>query len=86
MGAGGTMILAVMTRAALGHTGRPLRAPPAAIVAYLLVTAAALLRVAAALWPAVWSVLVPAAGVAWMAAYAAFLFGYLPMLLRPRLG
>ena len=84
MGAIGTMILAVMTRAALGHTGRPLQAPRAAVIAYLLGTTAALLRVTAALWPASWGVLVPAAGLAWMGAFAAFLAGYLPMLLRPR--
>jgi uncharacterized protein involved in response to NO len=43
-GAIGTMILAVMTRVALGHTGRALAAPPAATLAYVLVSAAALAR------------------------------------------
>ena len=44
-GAMGTMILAVMTRVALGHTGRPLVAPPAANTAYVLVTLGAGVRV-----------------------------------------
>jgi uncharacterized protein involved in response to NO len=41
IGAAGTMILAVMTRASLGHTGRPLRVTHSTIWAYGLVTAAA---------------------------------------------
>ena len=45
-GAMATMILAVMTRATLGHTGRELRANLATIFLYLLVTLGAALRVA----------------------------------------
>ena len=37
-GAAGSMILAVMTRASLGHTGRPLRAHPVTALAYLVLT------------------------------------------------
>ena len=39
------MIVAVMTRATLGHTGRALVASPATVAAYVLLLAAALLRV-----------------------------------------
>jgi hypothetical protein len=46
-GAIGTMTLAVMTRATLGHTGRVLAAGAMTSAIYALVTAAALLRVAA---------------------------------------
>ena len=49
-GAMGTMILAVMTRATLGHTGRALHADAMTITIFLLVTAAAGLRVVSA-WP-----------------------------------
>ena len=38
------MILAIMTRVALGHTGRPFVAPRGIAVAYGLVLAAALTR------------------------------------------
>ncbi|AWK89903.1 NnrS family protein [Azospirillum thermophilum] len=84
-GAFGTMILAVMSRAALGHTGRPLVAAPLTVGAYWLVTAAALLRVASPLLPAglVWPALL-AAGVVWVAAFALFLAVYAPILLTPR--
>src|SRR6185312_2402529 len=44
----GTMILAVMTRVSLGHTGRPLHAGRTTATIYALVTAAVLCRVAAA--------------------------------------
>src|SRR6185503_7096999 len=48
VGAIGTMTLAVMTRASLGHSGRPLAAGAGTIALYLLVTLAACLRMGAA--------------------------------------
>jgi uncharacterized protein involved in response to NO len=42
IGCFGTMMLAVMSRAALGHTGRAIRAHPLTVAAYVLVSAAAL--------------------------------------------
>jgi uncharacterized protein involved in response to NO len=47
-GAVGTMILAVMTRATRGHTGRDLSADRITSLVYMLVTLAAIARVAAA--------------------------------------
>jgi uncharacterized protein involved in response to NO len=44
VGAIGTMTLAVMTRASLGHTGRPLTAGPVTAAIYGLITVAAALR------------------------------------------
>jgi uncharacterized protein involved in response to NO len=84
-GAAGAMILAVMTRVALGHTGRALVAPPAARLAYVLVNAGALVRVLGPLLDprhtsAAWLL----AGGLWAAAFAAFLAGYAGMLCRPR--
>ncbi|HEX6102634.1 MAG TPA: NnrS family protein [Alphaproteobacteria bacterium] len=84
-GAFSTMILAVMTRAALGHTGRELRAAPATVLAYLLLALAAALRAVAAVLPA--AAYLPAlvlAGIAWAAAFALFLAVYLPILTQPR--
>src|SRR5262249_42819167 len=45
VGAIGTMTLAVMTRASLGHTGHPLTAGPVTKTAYILVTSSAVLRI-----------------------------------------
>src|SRR5690606_24420941 len=46
-GAIGVMTLAVMTRASLGHLGRPLKATPAIAFIYICILAGALLRIAA---------------------------------------
>jgi uncharacterized protein involved in response to NO len=84
-GAIGTMILAVMTRATLGHTGRALRADGATITIFALVSASAVLRIAAA-WPVdVHFGLIEFSGFAWIGAFALFLAKYGPMLLSPRL-
>ena len=84
-GAIGTMVLAVMTRVALGHTGRPLVAPRAATAAYLLVSAGALARTAGALvFPDPYLRVIVIAGLLWAGAYAVFLAHYVPILLRPR--
>ncbi len=81
-GAVGLMTLAVMTRATLGHTGRPLAASVATQVIYLCALTAALLRVAAALGG--WPVLMHVAGIAWVAAFGGFVVVYGPLLLaRP---
>lgn len=84
-GAMGAMILAVMTRVALGHTGRPLVAPRSAHLAYALVSAGALARVLGPLLApgaqrAAWTL----AGLLWAGAFAAFLAGYARVLLGPR--
>lgn len=83
-GAMGTMILAVMTRATRGHTGRPLQAGWATATLYVLVTISAIARVDASLWPDMHMALLHLAGTAWVAAYGGFLGLYGPMLLRPR--
>lgn len=84
-GAFSTMILAVMTRASLGHTGRALVVSRPTVAAYALLTAAALLRVAAPELPGNlhWHAL-QVAGVTWIAAFALYLWAYAPILLGPR--
>jgi uncharacterized protein involved in response to NO len=83
-GAMGTMILAVMTRATLGHTGRELHADAATIAIFVLVSAAGVLRIAGA-WPVdAQAALIEVSGVAWIGAFALFLAKYAPMLLAPR--
>jgi uncharacterized protein involved in response to NO len=84
IGAVGTMLMAVMSRASLGHTGRPLVAPRAVAAAYVLLTVAALLRVVAPLLPDNYNVLLAAAGCAWALAFALFSVVYLPILTGPR--
>lgn len=85
-GAMATMILAVMTRATLGHTGRELKANRTTVGLYSLVTAGAVLRVAASLGMNNHGFVVALAGALWAAALVLFLLAYAPMLWRPRLG
>jgi len=84
IGCFGTMMLAVMSRAALGHTGRVLRAHPLTVAAYVLVSAAALFRFAAALFPDLQMALLTAAAASWIGAFVLFLIVYAPILLSPR--
>lgn len=84
-GAAGTMILAVMTRASLGHTGRPIIAPRAIVWAYVLVFLSAGIRVACPLFAPQHSALVLcAAASAWIASFALFAIVYTPLLTTPR--
>jgi len=83
-GAIGTMTLAVMTRASLGHTGRPIEADGATMAIYALVTIGAVVRVAAPFLPDYQGALI-AAGVLWSGAFALFVVRYGPILLHPRI-
>lgn len=85
-GAMATMILAVMTRAILGHTGRELAAGPPTVFIYVLVTLGAVLRVAAPLGILEHAIGMEVAAVAWAGAFVLFLAIYGPILFRPRLG
>jgi len=85
-GAIATMTLAVMTRATRGHTGRPLTADRGTVLVFVAVTLAALARLAAPLWPALYLPLLQVSGGLWIAAFGLFLVVYAPLLLRPRAG
>ena len=85
VGVFGTMILAVMTRASLGHTGRPLAVSRVITLAYLLLTGAALLRVLSAVASAGhYTLMVRVAGCAWTLAFLLYLWVYAPILAGPR--
>jgi len=86
LGAVGGLIIAMITRTALGHTARPLVAGRSETAAYLLVHAATVVRVAAGLWPGPGYVaLVGVSSVIWSAAFLLYLAVYAPRLVRPRL-
>jgi len=83
-GAMGTMLLAVMSRAGLGHTGRALKVHPATVGCYVLISLAALLRIAATLAPPLHSQLLIGSAVAWTAGFVLFLTIYAPILTTAR--
>jgi uncharacterized protein involved in response to NO len=85
-GAMTTMILAVMSRATLGHTGRELKAAPVTVLSYACAVVGALVRVAASLGVGPYEFMLGVAGALWGAALLLFLCVYTPILWRPRVG
>jgi uncharacterized protein involved in response to NO len=83
-GAMATMILAVMTRASLGHTGRELKASAATALCYTLISLGALLRVTSAIGWVDYQVGMDVAGAAWIGAFLVFLGAYAPILFGRR--
>jgi uncharacterized protein involved in response to NO len=78
------MILAVMTRVALGHTGRPLEADRVTALIYVLVNLAAATRVVGSVAGGWFLLLVSISAVLWVASFALFAIRYGPMLTAPR--
>jgi uncharacterized protein involved in response to NO len=83
-GAMASMILAVMTRASLGHTGRPLAANTATRAVYILVIVGALFRVFASTEVIPYLTSIELAALFWGGAFLTFILAYGPMLLGPR--
>ena len=80
------LIIGMMTRTTLGHTGRKLVAGKAEAAMFCLIQAGALARVAAGMAPPPWrngALLV--SGACWSIAFALFLLVYTPYLWRARL-
>lgn len=84
-GAVGAMTLAVMTRASLGHTGRPRHAGPLTVLIYLLVNLGALLRVFGPMTDLPANLVLAVAAGSWSGAYLLFALVYGPFILRPSL-
>jgi uncharacterized protein involved in response to NO len=83
-GAIGSMTIAVMTRASLGHTGQTLSATAFTQVIYAAIIVSALARMCAALHPASSVPLLSVAGLAWTVAFLGFALAYAPLLCRGR--
>lgn len=77
VGALGSLAIGMMTRVALGHTGRPLAAGWPMTTAFMLVTLAAVLRLGGA------GGLLSLAGTLWTAAFAIYIACFLPVHLGP---
>ncbi|MCM5557850.1 NnrS family protein [Pleomorphomonas sp. JP5] len=83
-GSVGLTVLGVMTRVSRGHTGRPLAADKLEVAIYALVSAGALVRMAAPYAGNAYYHLVACAGALWATAFLAFAIGYLRTLVGPR--
>jgi uncharacterized protein involved in response to NO len=78
------MMMAVMTRATRGHTGRELAASPTTCVSYGALFACALTRPLSAFIPEHLPAIYSLAAILWIAAFALFLAEYGPMLVARR--
>lgn len=85
IGAIGGMTLAVMSRAALGHTGRPIKAGPAMVLGYGYLVLATLVRPAVDVFPQAYYLIFAVSGLLWLMAFASFVSIYAPILVRPRM-
>lgn len=84
-GAIGVMTLAMMTRTARSHTGRERKADGLTTMLYVLINAAAVLRVVASLVVGFYAALLGVSAVLWSLGFAVFVVVYGPILSRPQL-
>ena len=84
VGAFSTMILAVMTRASLGHTGRTIKATLGTTTIFIFITIAAILRVYEPFINESGSLILSLSGIFWTLSFALFIFIYFPILIQPR--
>lgn len=85
VGGMGGLILAMISRVSLGHTGRPLSPPKAMSFAYIFITLAALVR-ALGPWilPEKTLLFIDISGTFWLLAFGIFVVTYAPMLMSAR--
>ncbi|MGO1693155.1 MAG: NnrS family protein [Marinobacter sp.] len=83
-GAVSCLILGVIARVTLGHTGRPLVLPKGMVVAFIAVQLAAVIRVLTALDIIPWHPGIGSSSLLWIFAYGMFLVRYTKILASPR--
>jgi len=83
-GAVGCLILGVIARVSLGHTGRPLVLPKGMVLAFVAIQLAALIRVLTAFEVIPWHPGIGSSTLLWVVAYGLFLIRYTGVLASPR--
>jgi len=84
IGALTSLILGVMARVSLGHTGRPLVLPSGMLTAFMLIQLAAIIRVATYADVINWRAGIIITAICWELAFVIFLWRYTRILLSPR--
>jgi uncharacterized protein involved in response to NO len=79
-----SLAMAMVSRVSCGHSGRMLAADRLTWFAFLLLQAAAILRVAADAWEPAYGTLLIATIVVWLAGFASWAWRYLPYYWQPR--
>lgn len=84
LGAMGGLILGVISRVVLGHTGRTLTLPRGMVTAFVMIHAGALIRVITGAGGVAWQTGISLGALLWMLAFGLFLYRYTAILIRPR--
>ncbi|MFE8071866.1 NnrS family protein [Marinobacteraceae bacterium S3BR75-40.1] len=84
IGAMAGLILGVISRVALGHTGRPLKLPAGMVWAFAAIHLAAVVRVVTAMGLLSWKAGIDLTAVSWVVAFLFFLVRYTGILCGPR--
>ncbi|WP_449284451.1 NnrS family protein [Marinobacter sp. PE14] len=83
-GAVACLILGVIARVALGHSGRPLELPKGMVLAFFAIHLAALIRVLTAFGVIPWHPGIGSSTMLWLFAFGMFLYRYTAILASPR--
>jgi uncharacterized protein involved in response to NO len=84
MGTIGSMVLAMITRVPLGHTGRALHASRGTVLAYIVLTIAVVIRISGPLSGRSYLAMIDLSAVGWIVAFAIYSRVYWPILTGPR--
>lgn len=84
LGVVGSLVLGVIARVSLGHTGRALVLPRGMVLGFIAIQAATVVRVATAFGGIEWGLGVRISGGLWVLAFVLFLVLYAGILARPR--
>ena len=84
MGGFAVLIIGMVTRTALGHTGRPLALDTTMVASYWLMVASVVLRLCALVPSGFTGPLLHAAAATWIVSLGLYLYRYVPILIRPR--
>lgn len=84
VGAMGTMILAMVSRVSLGHTGRNIVVGKLMTMAFIAIILAFVIRVFAGYWMSNYSHVITTAVCFWIIGYGSFVLLYFPILTKPR--
>lgn len=81
----GLLVLAMISRVSLGHTGRALQAPRLMLPAFILIVSSALIRTFfPSIFPDSYMNAIYISAILWAIAYGIFVISYCSMLVRPR--
>ncbi|MCP3675111.1 MAG: NnrS family protein [Gammaproteobacteria bacterium] len=85
VGSIGGMIISMISRVSLGHTGRPQQINAFIVLAFLSILVAALIRVILPAWfIEYYQVAIAVSGILWVLAFSIYLYFYAPMLVTTR--